>query len=136
MPGKVFWAAFAVGAVVAAGFSGCGRDGVRGDNASLVRATDEAVATPFGVSVRELADFDVVGPNGDEFGEVDYVLVDASGQPTAVVVELEDRLFGADRRVQMAIDSLSLRQGENSRALVSPLTIEEVRALDAYTGSR
>lgn len=136
MPGKVFWAAFAVGAVLAAGFSGCSRDGARDGSAGLVRATDEGAATPFGVSVRDLANFDVVGPNGDEFGEVDYVLVDAEGRPTAVVVELEDRLFGADRRVQMALDSLPLRQGEDSRALVSPLTIEEVRALEAYAGSR
>lgn len=130
MPSRMFRAAFA-GSAALAGFAACTRTETRADR-SLERAADDTVQTPFGVSIGALNDFDVVGPNGEKYGEVEYVLVDAAGAPSAVVVELDADRFGAERLVRMDVDQLSMRQGDGERALVSPLSVADAGRLETY----
>ena len=59
---------------------------------------------PFNVSVDALDDMDVVGPDNAEIGEVDEVLMDASGQVVAVVTEVGGFLGIGEKEVVIKLD--------------------------------
>ena len=49
---------------------------------------DDAIVEPFGLTVDQIEDMDIVNAAGDEIGEVEEVLVDENGQAVAVVVQV------------------------------------------------
>lgn len=90
-------------------------------------ATSTALA--LGMTRDELEDADLLNPANNDMGDVETLVLDAGGQVTAVVVELE----GSDRRVAVPLDQVtSLRQGDDVD-LTTRLTIEELAALPDWT---
>jgi len=80
-------------------------------------------------SLREINDIDVVAANGERVGEVEEVLIDQSGTPVAVSVDLDSGFLDLDDDdVIFAIDQLSFENGR----FVTSLTEAEVEALPRY----
>ena len=101
--------------------------------AVLREAEDGAVVVqPFGVSVDDLEDADLVGADGEGIGEVEQVLVDEDGQPAAVAAEVGGFLGLGERAVVIGLDRLRL--ADDGDDLVTTLTREELEGLDAWGG--
>lgn len=78
-----------------------------------VRALEEAedddlVVQPFGITVDDIDDMDLMNADGEEIGEIEEVLLDASGQPVAISVEVDDFLGDGEREVVFGLDQLQL----------------------------
>jgi sporulation protein YlmC with PRC-barrel domain len=71
---------------------------------------------------------DVYSTNGEEIGDIDEVLVNASGQPVAVSVEVGGFLGIGDREVIVQLNQLRL---DGQRFVVS-LTREQIEALPRW----
>jgi hypothetical protein len=99
------------------------------DITGLFELEDMPVAR-LGVTVQQLEDMDVVGPDGAEIGEVDEILVDASGTVVAVTVEVGGFLGIGEREAVMMIDQLGLAGDGDD--LVSSLTREQIEALPEW----
>ena len=69
---------------------------------------DDLVVQPFGVTVDDIDDMDLMNADGEEIGEIEEVLLDASGQPVAVSVEVDDFLGMGEREVVFGLDQLQL----------------------------
>ena len=79
------------------------------DVATLEEAEDDdLVVQPFGVTVDDIDDMDLMNADGEEIGEIEEVLLDAGGQPVAVSVEVDDFLGMGEREVVFALDQLQL----------------------------
>lgn len=89
---------------------------------------DRMVVQPFNLTVDRIDDMDVHGTNGEKIGEVDEVLVDASGQPVAVSVEVGGFLGIGEQEVIMALDQLRL----DGQRLVTSLTKQQIEALPRW----
>ncbi|MCB2054601.1 MAG: PRC-barrel domain-containing protein [Geminicoccaceae bacterium] len=85
---------------------------------------DDAIVEPFGLTVDQIEDMDIVNAAGDEIGEVEEVLVDENGQAVAVVVESGGFLGIGDRESIVMLDQLGL-QGDQ---LVTTLSKEELES--------
>ena len=83
---------------------------------------------PFNKSVDDLEDMDLVSASGDEIGEVEEVLMDASGQPTALAVEAGGFLGIGEKNVVIGLDQLRL---ENDQ-LVTSMTKEQLEGLPEW----
>lgn len=95
----------------------------------LREAEDDAmIVQPFNVSVDKLEDMDLVGPGGEDIGEIDEVLVDAAGQPAAVAAEVGGFLGVGERDVVIQLDQLRL----DGDRLATDLTKEQLEALPDY----
>lgn len=91
-----------------------------------------AAALALGLSRAQLEDADLVGPAPDhtDFGDVEILVLDASGQVTGLVIDLE----GMDKDVVVPIaDVTSLRRGAEID-LTTAMTQAQLQALPAYTG--
>ena len=84
------------------------------------------MVTTFNLTVDDLDDMDIVGANGDEIGEVDDVLMNASGEIVAVSAEVGGFLGLGDTEVVFPLDQLTLQGDE----FVTSLTKEQVEALE------
>lgn len=90
-------------------------------------ATSTALA--LGMTRDELENADLLNTANNDMGDVETLVLDAGGQATAVVIELE----GSDRRVSVPLDQLtSIRQGDDVD-LTTRLTIEELAAMPDWT---
>jgi hypothetical protein len=89
---------------------------------------DNYVVQPFNVTVDQLDDMNVYGADGREIGEVEEVLVDASGNVVAVSVEADRSLGIGDREVIMRLDSLTYAEGR----LSTTLSDDEIRSLPVW----
>lgn len=89
---------------------------------------DDMVVQALGKTVDEIEDMDVYGPGGAEIGEVEEVLVDASGQPAALAVEVGGFLGIGEKNAAIQLDQLRL---EGDR-LTTNLTKEQIEALPAW----
>ena len=89
---------------------------------------DRAVVQPFNRTVDEIEDMNVYGAGGKKIGEVDEVLVDASGKIGAVSVESGGFLGIGDEEVVVMLDQLSL---EGDRFNTS-LTKDQLLALPRW----
>jgi hypothetical protein len=69
---------------------------------------DDMVVQPFNLTVDAIEDMDLKGAGGDDIGEIEEVLVDASGQPVAVVVEVGGFLGIGEREVVLGLDQVQL----------------------------
>jgi hypothetical protein len=95
----------------------------------LKEVEDESLMVhPFNLSVDAIEDMDLVGPNGDEIGDVEEVLADASGQPTSLAAEVGGFLGVGDKTVVIGLDQLRV---ENEK-LVTGLTKEQLEALPEW----
>ena len=83
---------------------------------------------PFGVSVDDFEDTDIMGPNGSKIGEVDKVLMTPEGEITAVSAEVGGFLGVGDKEV--ILDLSHLAQG--AEGLIADMTKEEVEAPPAW----
>lgn len=61
--------------------------------------------------LRKMDDLDVVTAGGEEIGEIEEVLMDASGQPVAVAVEVDDFLDIDDEDRIFRLDQLRFENG-------------------------
>jgi uncharacterized protein YrrD len=69
---------------------------------------DDMVVQPFNRTVDDIEDLDVKNADGDEIGEVEEVLIDASGQPVAIAVEVGGFLGIGEREVVLGLDQVQL----------------------------
>jgi len=69
---------------------------------------DDRIVEPFNLSADRMDDMDVVTAEGEEIGEIEDVLMDASGQPVAVAVEVDDLLDIDDEERIIRLDQLRL----------------------------
>ena len=77
-----------------------------GATAQSVIAHDEAQLAKGGFTVGHIEDADVVDSAGRKTGEVEHVLLDPAGKPTAIVIEI-DRT-GPDKKVVVALKDVTV----------------------------
>jgi len=100
------------------------------DVATLEEAEDDdLVVQPFGLTVDDIDDMELMNADGEEIGEIEEVLLDASGQPVAVSVEVDDFLGIDDREVVFGLDQLQLT-GDDFVTSVDRATVEALPEWD------
>jgi sporulation protein YlmC with PRC-barrel domain len=72
---------------------------------------------------------DIVGANDEKIGEVDDVIVDGSGNPKAVLVDVGGFLGIGGKSVAIPIDEI---QPQEDRIMVSGLTKDSAKAMPEY----
>jgi sporulation protein YlmC with PRC-barrel domain len=73
---------------------------------------EDMVVAPLNLTVEDLEDMDVNSADGDEVGEVEEVLVDTTGQPVALVVEVGGFLGIGEREVILGLDQVKVVDDE------------------------
>jgi hypothetical protein len=95
----------------------------------LHEAQDEAmIVQPLNLSVEKLEDMDLSAAGGEDVGDVEEVLVDASGQPVAIAADVGGFLGIGDKTVVIGLDQLRM---EGDR-LVTGMTKEQMEALPEW----
>ena len=95
----------------------------------LHEAEDDAmIVQPLAVSVEALEDMNIYGSAGEEIGEVEDVLVDASGQPVAVTADVGGFLGIGEREVVIGLDQLT----HSGDRLTVGMTKEQIEALPEF----
>ncbi len=89
---------------------------------------DRQASTGAATGYLELGDMNVVTPNGEKIGEVEEVLMDASGKVVAVAVEVGGFMGLGDDDVVIQLDQLRLQ----NQQLVTTLTKEQIEALPKW----
>lgn len=117
-----------LGAAAAALLLGCTAAAAQQAEVLQAADNDELVVQPLNLPVREIEDMDIVGPDGSEIGEVDEVLVNASGQATAVAAEVGGFLGVGEKEVIIPLSQLQL-SGED---LATAMTKEQLQALPEW----
>jgi hypothetical protein len=69
---------------------------------------DTFVVTDYNLTVDQIEDMDLYGPGGDQIGEVEEVLVDASGEVVGLAVETESFLGIGGEDVILGLDQVEL----------------------------
>ena len=59
------------------------------------------------VTIDQLEEMEIYGPNGEEIGDVDDVLVDASAQPVAVSADVGGFLGMGEKGVVIGLDQVT-----------------------------
>lgn len=95
-----------------------------------LREFEDMVVERLGLTVDELEDMDIVGPDGEEIGDVEDILIDADNRIVAVVAEFGGWLDIGDREVILPLEHLGLQA--DRRKLVVSLTREQIEALPAW----
>ena len=95
---------------------------------STVPANQPPGATTTTAQYQRLDDMKVLSTSGEEIGEVENVLVDASGRVSAVVVEIDQVLGMGGLNVVVPLDQLRFESGK----LISGLTKEQFSALPRW----
>jgi sporulation protein YlmC with PRC-barrel domain len=86
------------------------------------------MVAPFNVSIDDFEEMEIYGPGGEEIGEVDAVLVDASAKPVAVAAEVGGFLGMGEKDVVIGLDQLS-QDGDH---LKINMTKEQIGALPEF----
>jgi sporulation protein YlmC with PRC-barrel domain len=95
----------------------------------LVEIDRDATLVPgLGISVGELEDMRIFGANGEEIGEIDDVLGDAAGQPSAVTLEVGGFLGMGEREVVIGLDEIEV----DGLRLTLNRTREQIEALPEW----
>ncbi|MDQ2105276.1 PRC-barrel domain-containing protein [Azospirillum sp. C340-1] len=79
-------------------------------------------------TVGQLDDMDVLGPDGRKVGEVEEVLMDASGQPVALVVDVEHGVGIGDKEIIVGLDQVR----DDGRTLTTTLSNAQLGALPVW----
>jgi hypothetical protein len=92
-------------------------------------ADDERlVVQPFNLTVDQVDDMKLHARNGEEIGEIDEVLVDATGRAVAVSVEVGGFLGIGEQEVVVPIEQLRLQEGR----FVSDYSKAQIEALPRW----
>jgi len=89
---------------------------------------DDLVVQPFNRTVDDLEDMDLENAAGEEIGEVDEVLMDGTGQPVALAIEIDDLLDLDDEDRVFRLDQVRL-DGDD---LVTDLSNSEIETLPVW----
>jgi len=93
------------------------------------KAEDKSVMVmPYNVTIDDLEDMDIYGPDGKEIGEVDSVLVDAAAKPVAIAAEVGGFLGLGEKDVIIGLDQLT-KEGDH---LNVNMTKEQIAALPDF----
>jgi hypothetical protein len=98
-------------------------------------AHDHAMPAKGAFTVGQIEDADVIDSANREAGEVEHVLLDAAGKPTAIVIEI-DRA-GPDKKVVVALADVSVapEPGDpNDHVVRAKLTKAQLSALPDWKG--
>jgi hypothetical protein len=98
-------------------------------------ANDHAQPAKGAFTVGQIEDADVLDARGREAGEVEHVLLDAAGKPTAIVIEVDRP--GPDKRVVVALADVTVtpEPGDADEFVVrSKLTRAQLSALLEWKG--
>ncbi|MET0336458.1 MAG: PRC-barrel domain-containing protein [Caulobacter sp.] len=98
-------------------------------------ARDENVPAKGAFTVGQVEDADVIDSANKKAGEVEHVLLDSAGKPTAVVIEI-DRM-GLDKKVVVALADVTVapEPGDNDDHIVrTKLTKAQLTALPDWKG--
>lgn len=100
------------------------------DTRADTAATQTALA--LGLTRAELEDADLLapGPAFTDLGDVETLVLDAGGQVTGLVIDLE----GLDKDVVVPIASVTSLRRENEVDLTTTMSQADLQALPAYTG--
>ena len=117
----VFAAAFALG--------GGGFVYAQSNPTGMHRAEDKsAMVMPFNVAIDDFEEMEIYGPGGEEIGEVDAVLVDASAKPVAITADVGGFLGLGEKDVVIGVDQLA-QDGDHLKV---NLTKEQLGALEEF----
>ena len=89
---------------------------------------DDVFLQEFGMTVDELEDVDVIGPNGEEIGEVEEALTDANGKLVALSVEAGGFLGIGEKEVVIGLDQVRFEGGK----ILTSFTEEQLEALPEW----
>jgi hypothetical protein len=89
---------------------------------------DSTVIQPWNKTVEQIEDMDLVDGSGNDIGDVEEVLTDASGQPAAVAAEVGGFLGIGDKEVIIGLDQLRV----NGDDLTTTLSKEQLEALPEW----
>lgn len=106
-----------------------------GAMAQSIIARNEAQPAKGAFTVGHIEDADVIDPANRKAGEVEHVLLDTAGKPTAVVIEI-DRM-GADKKVVVSLADLTVspEPGDHDDYIVrTKLTKAQLSALPDWNG--
>lgn len=98
-------------------------------------ARDENVPAKGAFTVGQVEDADVIDSANKKAGEVEHVLLDSAGKPTAVVIEI-DRM-GLDKKVVVALADVTVapEPGDSDDHIVrTKLTKAQLTALPDWKG--
>ncbi|MGJ3262473.1 MAG: hypothetical protein ACFE0R_04480 [Salinarimonas sp.] len=85
-------------------------------------------------SGRDMLEADLLGPGGDDIGDVEDILVTTDGYAVAVVVELDELLEWKETTVSMPLSTLELLPGANAiRSPIAPDGLQLYSAFDVRT---
>ena len=88
----------------------------------------QLIVQPFNLTVDQIDDMGVFGPDGEKIGEIEEVLTDAAGKPLAASVEVGGFLGIGERKVVVMLDQLRLV----GQRLATSLTKAQVEALPRW----
>lgn len=95
----------------------------------LHKAEDESVMVQsLGVTVDQLGDMEIYGLNGEEIGDVDEVLVDASAKPVAVSADVGGFLGLGKKDVVIGLDHVA-KDGDKLKV---SMTKDQIEALPEF----
>ena len=97
-------------------------------SAMMEAENDDVIVEPFGITIDQLDDYDVYGVGGEEIGEVDDVLVDQTGQPVALAIEVGGFLGVGGKEVIVPLEQISVQ----SERVILDMSREQIEALEEW----
>lgn len=97
---------------------------------SQLRELDDVMVPRLGVRVGKLERMELRGPDGEEVGEVEEILVDPENRIVAVVIELDRFLGFGEREVVVGLDQLAVDSDRED--LTTTLTREQLNSLPEW----
>jgi hypothetical protein len=88
---------------------------------------DDVVVQPFNLTADQIDDMEVTTVDGETIGEIEEVLADASREPVAVAVEVDDLDLDDEERI-IRLDQLRLEAGR----FATDLSKSEIEALPVW----
>ena len=88
---------------------------------------DDVVVQPFNLTADRIDDMEVMTVDGETIGEIEEVLADASREPVAVAVEVDDLDLDDEERI-IRLDQLRLEAGR----FATDLSKSEIEALPVW----
>lgn len=87
-----------------------------------------ANVTALGMTRDELEDADLLSADRTDLGDVEAIIVDASGAVTGFAIDLE----GSDRDVVIALDQVTAMERDGDKDLQTALTAQQLAALPVW----
>ncbi|MDR5900489.1 PRC-barrel domain-containing protein, partial [Halomonas vilamensis] len=91
---------------------------------------EDYVIPALGLSVDRTDDMIVIGPNAEDVGSVEEVLIDNNGQVVAISVEVGGFLGLLEREVVLPLDQVGVQA--DRQKLTTPLTRDEIEQLPVW----